>query len=377
MLIRLLSFGVLLLCVFSSEAFSQTKFRHHVKIKVTEEIKEQETESALTENRQYEDYNYKYVILKKASEKVTDTLLVPGNSILTSEQEKTIGGVLFKFKKDSTIIDSYIKEFEVNKSKSDTLNLPRIRPGFFPRILPKLRSGSYNANIKATNDTLYVNFWLQSRDTTKGKSLIKNLFRKCQFSRKNNCDVPYYSLNERWKKDVPISPEETYYITLKNRQSVKFPYRNFDLAAFTVPFKYHFGYTSSNDLEIDPNFNSDVNLSLFLGRRIGSIRYTYDEYNGMIERDKSVSIGLVAGLSSQKIDSASTSASENPISSEINVPSLSLGIGLVFHINDFNLGAFYGYDFGLGQTARKWNFNERPWLGFGFGYKLAFLKKPE
>jgi hypothetical protein len=45
-------------------------------------------------------------------------------------------------------------------------------------------------------------------------------------------------------------------------------------------------------------------------------------------------------------------------------------------IYNFNFGFFGGFDLGFGNSAKKWNFNNRPWIGFGIGYNItsSFLK---
>ncbi len=322
---------ILLILTYSVTGFSQTKFKHKVIIYsdgISNQQKKNQTEKDLGNYQIYKTHNYDGI----------DTIKLKKGYELTITSEKNYNGKKYLQEKDSLIIDNSYLTFKTKKTKKEKLNLEK---------------GEYDANLSISKDTILINFWLL---TEKGKT--------------------YYTADNLEKKSFQLNPETKYYIKLKNRQYVSFFYSNYEIAALTIPFKYRFG-NKKNDLCIDPEFNTEINISTFLGKRIGRVTYTYDTYKGMVERDWSVTLGGFFGLSSVKLDSISTSSSKMPLNKEFNAPALSYGIGAVFNISDFNLGLFYGCDNALGKNGDKWNFDNQHWLGIGLGYKLIFLGAQE
>lgn len=306
----------------------QTTFKHKVFIK-GKGIPEDSLEI-----KQDEKLLSKYEMFEIKQKSIIDTLVINKSSNLKTTREYKSKGVHYKVEKNVNVNADSIIIFTKKKEYSERFYLPK---------------GKHKANLSVSKDSILINFWLT-----------------------NN----YYNLKPKEQEKSPYLPNTKYFIKLKNREYVSFSYSNYEISALTIPFKYHFGY-SENDIEIDPVFNADLNISTFIGKRFGKASYTYDTYKGMIENNWSVTVGGFLGLSSQKIDSTSTSMDDNPLDKEMNVPSLSYGIGAVFNISKFNLGLFLGADKGLGNTAEKWNYDNRLWFGFGFGYKLAFLGKQE
>lgn len=308
----------------------QTTFKHKVYIKGKGIPKDS------TAKIQDDKMSSKYVIYEIKQKKVIDTLILEKISNLKTTKEYKSKGVHYEVEKNVKINTDSIIIFNKNKKYSKRFYLPKRR---------------HKANLSVSKDSVLINFWL-----------AKN----------------YYNLETEEQKKSPYHPNTKYFIKLKNREYVRFSYSNYEISALTIPFKYHFGF-SEDEIEIDPVFNADLNISTFVGKRFGKVSYTYDTYKGIVENNWSVTVGGFLGLSSQKIDSTSTSLDIKPIpiDKEVNVPSLSYGIGAVFNISKFNLGLFLGFDKGLGNTAAKWNYDNRLWFGFGFGYKLAFLGKQE
>ena len=53
-------------------------------------------------------------------------------------------------------------------------------------------------------------------------------------------------------------------------------------------------------------------------------------------------------------------------------------IGAVIQINDFQVGALYGYDFVSGEIGKNWLYNEKPWFSFSIGFNfLSSINKAE
>lgn len=53
-------------------------------------------------------------------------------------------------------------------------------------------------------------------------------------------------------------------------------------------------------------------------------------------------------------------------------------IGAVIQVNDFQIGALYGYDFVSGEMGKNWLYNEKPWFSFSIGFNfLSSVNKAE
>ncbi|WP_167616986.1 hypothetical protein [Maribellus sediminis] len=327
---------ICILSILTNDVQAQTAFNHKVYVRG----KGQPEQIPAAVGQVMKDPGGKKIFKIVESSKI-DTFQLLKDYTLTETKSQTIKGLNYELKKQQLI------EYD----KPMTFNKKGVKAERF-----YLKKGRYKANLSTSKDSILINFWLLEDD--KGLTYYD------------------YQDNKIEQKKFLINPETKYFMKLHNRQYESFFYSNYEIAALTIPFKYHFGFTE-NDIDIDPEFNTNVNISAFLGVRLGRVSYTYDKYKGMIENNWSCTVGCFVGIGSQKLDSLSTSLDKVPLDKEISIPALSYGLGTVFNIKDFNLGVFLGWDNGLGVTGNKWNFDNKPWLGFGFGYKLAFLDKKE
>jgi hypothetical protein len=321
--------SIILLGSFAS-AYSQTQFRHKVVIRGHGKPTK-DTGMVMKEQGGYEMYQIKKV-------PKIDSLHLLKDYKLTRSQEFKVKGINYELAKDSLIAQENYFLLKTSKPKAERFYLD---------------NGKYKANLSISKDSILINFWLWEKNKK-----------------------TYYGSTPEERTTFPFDPQTKYFMQLKNRQFESFYYTNYELAILTIPFKCHFGYNTDGKT-VDPVFNTNINISTFLGKRMGRASYSYDMYKGMVENNWSVTLGAFLGIGAQKLDSASTSLSEIPLSKEADIPAVSYGLGLLFNISDFNLGVFLGWDKGLGEIGEKWNFDNKPWLGFGFGYKLAFLGKPE
>lgn len=315
---------------------AQTKFKERVNINIYEKVDADSSIKFLKQEEYSLTKGYDIWVINYRTKK--DTLELKKGDRLITEIEKTNKGKTYTVKTDSIVMRDTVMIFE---SKEKYSSKAEIDPG------------TYSANIYASNDTLYVNFWLETIN-----------------------DSTYYDYKNPEESDFQFLPTKKYFITLKNRQSAVFWGHNLEIAAVTIPFKLSFGYEKDN-VEVPAEFNTGVNISTFIGRRLTRHSYRYDTFDKMVEKESSFSVGAVLGVSSIEVDSSSTYLSANPVLSKKNVPVFNAGLGAIVNIGDFNLGLFYGYDFGIGKSAAKWNFHQKPWLGFGFGYKVALFTKSE
>jgi hypothetical protein len=277
------------------------------------------------------------LIMEVKEKKKADTLKALDNSLLTIKREKTFASTTYENE----------KEIKVTAKDSLIIGAKTYTDGEEVKVEGE-QIGIYKANISVSKDSLMINFWLPS---------------------------DYYT-DENVRKSKAFHPDKTYYIKLKNRQAKSFYYANIELSAVTIPFKFHPGF-KKGEIDVAPDFATGINVSTFLGYRLGKTTYMYDKYKGMLNTKYSASLGGFVSINSVKLDSSSTAIDLKPLKKETNAPTLSLGGGLVFDIQDFNLGFFVGIDKGIGAEANKWNFNNKLWYGFGIGYKLGVIGKKD
>jgi hypothetical protein len=171
-------------------------------------------------------------------------------------------------------------------------------------------------------------------------------------------------------------PEKSY-IKLENRQYIKLRFSAWEVSALTIPFKYRFR-TSKGNLTAPAEVSADFNVSTFIARTAGNLTYRNQSYEKVKPEGSAFSAGVFFGLSASQIDSTSTSLlGAEAFSDSRSVISFSPGAGAVYNYLNFNVGLFIGWDIGLGNTAQKWNYSNKPWFGFGIGYNLAMLKRKE
>lgn len=316
---------ILIISFLVIDLYSQTTFRNKVIVKV--DVKNI-NKAIVPEKPSQNIKNYTVYRIVKINKQ--DTFKVDANSVVTEKKEVEYNDINHQMKKKTTY------------SKNENLIYQKKVSSAEKFYSTKKRN---RANLFISKDTIYVNFWI-----------TKN----------------YYSLDSTGQANATWKPNEKYFIKLQNRQSVSFSFNSIEVSTLLIPFKYQYGYTK-NGTDIESEIKTDLNLNAFLGVRTGRVNYFYDKYTSMVETKWSYTFGAFIGLNALKLDSTSTSLSPTPLTKERNVPSFSYGLGIVFNIRDFNLGAFLGADAGLNKEARQSNFQNKPWLGFGLGYKLGFL----
>ena len=180
-------------------------------------------------------------------------------------------------------------------------------------------------------------------------------------------------INPYLKKELSgkYKNEGIYYFQLKNRQSIKLSFSEFNVSALTLPIKYRF--RGKNGLEED--FSTAVNGNIFFGYSLGKTSFFHQEKVGNKTNTWKFSGGLLLGASTVTLNSANTSMAINPVEEdkEIIKGLGSIGVGLTYSFNKINFGAFYGYDYAIGESASRWNYNKKPWLGIAVGYSILSL----
>lgn len=228
-----------------------------------------------------------------------------------------------------------------------------------------------------SKDTTYIvqsdttfNLW-KSFTSDMSTDWFKNSSQIIEVYKENDPNILDYYLVNRYDKDAD------YTMKLENREFVSYRKQSLEFGPLTIPFKFRFGY-SRNDIYINEEFTTDLNVGIFGGYKIGKYRVRYEGSSLKDLANISCTIGGFLNLSSAGLDSLSTTSSKTPFKKEekATIGILSPGFGAMLTVYNFQIGVFLGWDFGFGRNAKNWNFNNRPWLGFGIGYSLtSFWKK--
>lgn len=249
------------------------------------------------------------------------------------------------------------------------------------KIQIKIRNRKMNCNeefdskdtvYNITKDTTFNLYMITEKffsDTT--KDWFKNSSQIIEvYKEKEPGTLDYYLVN-KYDKNAD------YTIKMENREFKSYRKQGIEFGVVTIPFKYRFGYTKNN-IQVKQEFQADLNVGVFGGYKLGRYRVRYEGTTLKDLANLSCTIGGFLNLSTTTLDSISTTLGKVPFKKEekASIGVLAPGIGIMASIYNFQIGAFLGWDLGFGQYAKQWNFNGRPWLGFGIGYNLtSFWKK--
>jgi len=327
------------------------------------------------------------------------------NSILKSEYSKTKDGRTYTISKLDTIRrDTFyafdkkniikikdfsgwvsIKEDKKDKSKlhlNPWLSKKKVIPSkaIVERIERKVDcSGNYSL-ASTTRDTLDKNeSYRYLKKMSKGQDQ-DTLFTKTDWYEKSKNVLKVY------KKDSELDfylinkydQNTDFYLKLENRQFLSLKRESYVFGPITIPFKYRFAH-KKNDIDIDSEFSTDFNVGIFGGKNWGRYRVRYESKELKKLSNLSRTLGGFLSLSRVVLDSSSTTGAKMHLEEgeKKAIATLSPGIGVMLSIYNFNFGFFGGIDAGFGTSAKKWDYNYRPWFGVGIGYNTAssFFKK--
>jgi hypothetical protein len=161
-----------------------------------------------------------------------------------------------------------------------------------------------------------------------------------------------------------------YTYKLANRQFKRFFFSSWEATAVTIPFKCRFQFTKNN-LSVPDEFSADLNVGAFISRSFGTITYKHIKSGNSSPNIFKFSVGPFGNISRMEVDSSNTYADKIPLSSKRTIGTFSTGAGIMVAAYGFRFGTFFGWDIGFGNVAKKWNYNQQPWLGFGIGYTLG------
>ena len=125
----------------------------------------------------------------------------------------------------------------------------------------------------------------------------------------------------------------------------------------TLPFKFR---SKVNDTP--RSMTTDVTLGPYIGARMRLLK----------KSDFFLTVPLTAGLTFININNSNTSPSNPQSSDNAIVPGFTVGSGLVFQLNKYEIGFIGGWDWGTGKAGSEWIYDGKPWISFAIGY--SFLR---
>jgi hypothetical protein len=129
--------------------------------------------------------------------------------------------------------------------------------------------------------------------------------------------------------------------------------------ALTLPFKLR-----RSQEDVFRSLTTDVSLGPYIGLKTRIFRAS----------DISVTFPIAVGVTLITLNEYNTRIPDNnpdtqKISNTIN-SGLSIGTGLVMHIESYEIGAIVGYDWATGHKGQYWIYDHKPWLSFSIGYSF-------
>ena len=222
-----------------------------------------------------------------------------------------------------------------------------------------------------------------SEEIINGEKVILNnsIFIDSDFYKKQTKTIPKEVLNNNFSHKKghvkmvgdklyinQVESKKVYFYKLISGQEFRLSFSEWTVSALTIPIKYRFKQKALPK-DIEEDFASSININMFIGRSFGKTNFMYRKKVDNKINTWKLSGGLIIGTSTITLTSNNTSASNNPINENdtFNKGLLSIGFGGAYSFNAINFGFFYGWDYGIGESANSWNYNKKPWLGLAIG----------
>jgi uncharacterized protein YlzI (FlbEa/FlbD family) len=156
------------------------------------------------------------------------------------------------------------------------------------------------------------------------------------------------------KTEFDLVKQTTYYsVSFK-----KWKNYNFSSGLMTVPFKLRPKLNDSTEF----NLTTDITLGGYFGltKRISSSKRNY------------ITIPATLGISYININDNNTTNVKKDNSIGV-VPGITWSTGIIFQIEDFNIGFVLGQDY-ASSVGNKWIYNGKTWYSFAIGYNFLTQK---
>lgn len=180
---------------------------------------------------------------------------------------------------------------------------------------------------------------------------------------KGNTEKNTRLVNKSTNKNIP---EPIYFKISKNDFNSKceeaFEKSSFALGILTLPIKMRFGAKSQDGsyYKRDFTFTGDVSFGFSAGWK-----YRYS---------RNTAVNILGGLAVSSIG-VSPSTTNKIIATETNVSAITWHAGVLYEIDNFQIGGFTGVDYLAGEVGRNWMYRNSPWFGVGIGYSFLKAKK--
>ena len=172
------------------------------------------------------------------------------------------------------------------------------------------------------------------------------------------------------KSTTANTPDIYFLLPLNQFQTTIEKHRKapFALGIAIVPIKMRFGNSKKSKATIDSryfNFESAVSLGFSVGCNVKLDKSKFTARNNL---------AFLAGisLSSVPLDSFTT---KGFLKTNTNNASITGHIGMLYQIDNFQIGVFTGIDYLAGEVGNQWKYRNKPWVGIGLGYSIFQAKK--
>jgi hypothetical protein len=146
----------------------------------------------------------------------------------------------------------------------------------------------------------------------------------------------------------------------------KHPKAPFALGIAVIPIKMRFGGGSANNNDKRHfSFESSVSLGFSVGINVKLDKSKFTARNN---------IAFLTGISltSVPLDNFTT---KGFLKSSTNNASITGHIGILYQIDNFQIGIFSGIDYLAGRIGEEWKYRNKPWIGLGIGFSIFQAKK--
>ncbi|MCW3084230.1 MAG: hypothetical protein JWP12_1596 [Bacteroidetes bacterium] len=188
----------------------------------------------------------------------------------------------------------------------------------------------------------------------------------------NDADLKCQKDTNTINSTVLLDDKHFYYLRIDKRTQMCIPikfislsYATTEFGVTTIPFKYRFGNKKDS---ISNDFSSDITGGVYVGRKWGRTRF----YQDKLKTTNSLSF-TAAIFAAPTVIAISSDNTRRKVQIKSNEMGIGFGGAFLISYRDLNIGILGGFDFPVSGDSYKWIYANKPWIGFGIGYKLAVL----
>jgi hypothetical protein len=180
-----------------------------------------------------------------------------------------------------------------------------------------------------------------------------------------------FIVNGSLSRAVVISPnnqkdadeDQLYYVRLGSiRERFEYIYKGVEFGYLGLPLKIRPTVDT-----FATSFATDVGVGTYLGYQIGKVTYSQKQFYR-----RSLTFAFFAAPSIISLNS--TNMRRSTANGAFTVLGLSAGSGLIFSLNNYELGLVLGVDWVDGANAKSWVYNSQTWFGVSVGTMLRRAK---